>query len=180
VTVKQFLKSKAFKCILVLLCIALVAGGLLAVFNDLLKVTDEEKTARAIKEIHGAAVGYTDKTADFADLNNRFGAVLNVFLLSDGAYLLKSKGIDGYKGGTVTVWVAFEDNKVSNVVFAEQEKQTLMSGFKTKFYSLYKGISEAEANELISGATHTSRAINNAVNCAALFYRSYLLEGAHG
>ena len=40
-TVKQFFKSAAFKSLTVLLAIVIVAGALLAIFNDLLKVTDE-------------------------------------------------------------------------------------------------------------------------------------------
>lgn len=52
-TVKQFLKSQAFKCIIVLLCIALVAGGLLSILNDLLSVSAEERTMRAIESVYG-------------------------------------------------------------------------------------------------------------------------------
>ena len=42
-TVKEFFKSKTFRCIVVLLCIALVSGGLLAIMNDLMHVSDAER-----------------------------------------------------------------------------------------------------------------------------------------
>ena len=50
-TVKQFVRSEAFKCIVVLLAIALVAGGLLAILNDVLAVSAEERTMRAIESV---------------------------------------------------------------------------------------------------------------------------------
>ena len=52
-TVKQFFKSAAFKSLTVLLAIVIVAGALLAIFNDLLKVTDEEKFKRSLQKIYG-------------------------------------------------------------------------------------------------------------------------------
>ena len=55
-TVKQFIKSKSFKCILVLLCIALVSGALLAILNDVLAVSDEERVMRTIKKIYGKEI----------------------------------------------------------------------------------------------------------------------------
>ena len=45
-TVKEFFKSNAFKSLAVLICIVLVAGLLLAIFNDLLYISDEERRSR--------------------------------------------------------------------------------------------------------------------------------------
>ena len=52
-TVKQFLKSKTFAALIVLVCIALVAGGLLAILNDLLAISEEDRILAAIDVIDG-------------------------------------------------------------------------------------------------------------------------------
>ena len=102
-TVKQFLKSEAFKCIVVLLAIALVAGGLLAILNDLLAVSAEERTMRAIESVYGQQMEYETLEYDAADLTNEYGSIDQAYLLENGAYMLRSTGGDGYKNGTVTM-----------------------------------------------------------------------------
>ena len=57
-TLKTFFKSQTFKCILVLLAIALVSGGLLSIASDVLFVSEEERTTRAIKSIYGSEIAY--------------------------------------------------------------------------------------------------------------------------
>ena len=104
-TIKQFFKSSAFKCILVLTCIALIAGGVLAVLNDVLYVSDEERTQQAIKKIYGQAVEYQEVTVSEEKAVNEYGTIDKVYKLSDGNYLFKSTGTEGYKGGTVTLWI---------------------------------------------------------------------------
>ena len=59
-TVKQFFKSQAFKCIIVLLVIALISGGLLAILNDVLYVSEEERTMRAIEKVYGKEMKYEE------------------------------------------------------------------------------------------------------------------------
>ena len=46
-------KSLWFKCIVVLLVIAIISGGLLAILNSVFAVSDEERTKRAVKKIYG-------------------------------------------------------------------------------------------------------------------------------
>ena len=55
-TVKQFFKSTAFKSLAVLIVIVLVAGALLAIFNDLLYISDEERLNRTLSSIYGKEV----------------------------------------------------------------------------------------------------------------------------
>lgn len=196
-TVKQFFKSKSFKCILVLLIIALVAGGLLAIFNDLLYISEEEKTKNAIKKIYGSEMEYTEISINENHKENEYGNIESIYKFKDGNYLIKSTGKDGYKNGTVTVWVvasfdsvgAFDGIKA--VSLESYEKQTLMSSFGNDFYSFYKNdknkdkilqgeyfsISEKEdtMQNVISGATKSSNAINNAVNACLLYIRSVLV-----
>ena len=52
---RKFFSSIWFKCLSVLVAISVVSGGLLAVLNDVLYVSPEERTARAVKSIYGEA-----------------------------------------------------------------------------------------------------------------------------
>ena len=190
-TVKQFFKSSAFKCILVLTCIALIAGGVLAILNDVLYVSDEERTQQAIKKIYGQAVEYQEVTVSEEKAVNEYGTIDKVYKLSDGNYLFKSTGTEGYKGGTVTLWIVsdFEGDTfkgLDKVKVAGNEKQTLMSSFKSSFTDFYtnnddlllegyyfdKVASEGNIQNVTSGATRSSNAFNRAVNCTLYFIRN--------
>lgn len=196
-TVKQFLKSKAFQAILVLLCIALVSGGLLSILNDVLYISPDEKTQRAIKEVYGSTMEFVDMSENLdTQANNKYGSVENLYLLSDGNYLIKVVGINGYKQGTVSLWLVaeFSNNNflgLKKVVLESYEKQTLMSQFSSKFYEVYAendefviggGYFSVSSNtddmqNLSSGATYSSNAINNAVNCGLAYIRASLIGG---
>ncbi|MGN0771256.1 MAG: hypothetical protein ACI4MI_01585 [Christensenellales bacterium] len=190
-TVKQFFKSNAFKCILVLTCIALIAGGVLAILNDVLYVSEEERTQQAIKKIYGKVVEYEEIEVSEEKAVNEYGKIEKVYRLSDGNYLFKSTGTEGYKGGTVTLWIVanFQENQftgLDKVTVAGNEKQTLMSSFKSSFTEYYttnddkllegyyfdKVASEGNLQNVTSGATRSSNAFNRAVNCALYFIRN--------
>ena len=187
-TVKQFFKSQAFKCIIVLLVIALIAGGLLAILNDVLYVTEEERTMRAIEKVYGEEMRYEELSFEADKLSNDYGTLSKVYLLENGNYLVQSTGGNGYKGGTITVWVvltvkdgAFKG--IEKVVLESYEKQTLMSKLTYDVYSahndeitgdVYFTTSGDGIKVLISGATLSTNALNNAVDCALQFAREVL------
>lgn len=199
-TLKQFLKSKTFRCVIVLLCIALVAGGLLSILNDVLSVSDDEKTKRAIKTVYGQEMDFTDLSQSLKEAaNNDYGAVDSLFLLADGNYLMKVTGIDGYKKGTITLYMVAEFSNgefvgLKKVVLESYEKQTLMSQFSSKFYEVYSendtyvvgggyfsvSSSGEDMQNLSSGATYSSNALNNAVNCGLYYIRAELSGGQNG
>jgi len=176
-TIKQFLKSKTFLCIIVLLCIALVSGGLLSIMNDLLNVSDEERVQRTVKSIYGKEMDYVVLPAEYGDDDGRIDAV---YLLADGNYLVKATGYKGYKSGTITVWCVanFVDGTftgVTNVSIASYEKQTLMSKFTSDVLSRFGG---KEQNAVtVSGATYSAKACNNAVNTVLSYVAA--LEGGN-
>lgn len=177
-TVKQFFKSKTFRCIVVLLCIALVSGGLLAIMNDLLAVSDEERVMRTVTKIYGKEMNYTVVECDYA---TEAGRVDNVYLLSDGNYLIKATGEKGYKEGTISVWCVakYEGGAfvgLDNVSVAGYEKQTLMSKFTKDVLSRYKGAEETDV--VVSGATYSATAMKNAFNTALSFVKD-VLEGGN-
>lgn len=196
---KNVLKTEAFKCIIVLLLIMTIAGGLLAVLNDVLAVSDQERLNRAVQKVYG-------KQVDATEIENEFscdkGVIESTYAFDDEGnhYLLfKSTGNEGYKNGTVTLWilVSCTDNPVENqtivksnaeklqkVVLDGYDKQTLMSALTGEFYGAYAelDINEIKSGKLvtvnktdndftnvISGATKSSNAANNAVNTVLLY-----------
>ena len=187
-TVKQFFKSQAFKCIIVLLVIALVAGGLLAILNDVLYVTEEERTMRAIEKVYGKEMNYQEKEYSSDQLVNDYGTLSKVYLLENGNYLVQATGGEGYKGGTITVWIVLTAKDgafggIEKVVLESYEKQTLMSKLTYDVYSahndeitgdVYFTTSGDGIKVLISGATYSTNALNNAVDCALQFAREVL------
>lgn len=187
-TVKQFFKSQAFKCIIVLLVIALIAGALLAILNDVLYVTEEERTMRAIEKVYGEELQYEELSFEADKLSNDYGTLSKVYLLENGNYLVQATGGNGYKGGTITVWVVLtvKDgafNGIEKVVLESYEKQTLMSKLTYDVYSAHNDEITGDVyfttggdgiKVLISGATYSTNALNNAVDCALQFAREVL------
>lgn len=188
--VKQFFKSQAFKCIIVLLVIALISGGLLAILNDVLYVSEEERTMRAIEKVYGKEMNYEELEFSAEELKNDYGSISKVYLLENGNYLVQSTGGEGYKGGTITVWVVLtsadgEFGGIEKVVLESYEKQTLMSKLSYA-YDVYSAHNDEITGDvyfttsgdgikvLISGATYSTNALNNSVDCALKFAREVL------
>ena len=102
-------KTTAVKSIVVLVLIAVVLGGLLAILNDVLYVSDTERTMRVIKNFYDGQ----EKQYEVVDIpedvrTNDFGTVDTVYLIEDGNYLIKTTGNEGFHGGTVTMWFLAE------------------------------------------------------------------------
>ena len=160
----KFFKSTWFKCIAVLLSIAVVLGGLLAILNDLLYVSPEERTGRVFQKVYGrvfTADEYTvkldvdskdpkveKKAKEYKDSeNNTFGYIEKIYevgkddtdMTIDTKYdlLFKSTGCQGYKGGTVTLWIKVaidgDQKEIQTVLIDSYEKQTLMSQLGSKY-----------------------------------------------
>jgi hypothetical protein len=199
-TVKEFFKSKTFICIVVLLCIALVAGALLSIMNDLLFVSTDERVQRTVKSIYGKEIGYTTIYSmedemkkpeservlyEYAGFDRKRNVVDNgghvdfVYKLDDGNYLIKATGFQGYKQGSISIWCVarFADgkfDKIDSVSVADYEKQTLMSKFTKGELSKMSG-DTTYTDTLISGASYSSDALANAYNAALAYVQA--LEG---
>lgn len=195
----KLFKNVWFRCITVLLIIACISGGLLAVLNDVLSVSPDERTQRAIKKIYGEIKEYSvlldaDDGDEIWSCKNSEGEIIGeinkIYVVGDrngNSYdmLFKSKGGQGYKNGTVTVWVKVVFNKDNNpqiakVILESYEKQTLMGKLGGEFYDGFlKDVTEAYENgepftatdsssgnyNPVSGATRSAQAGCNAVNC---------------
>ena len=198
-TAKEFFKSTAFKALAVLLAITIVAGGLLAIFNDLLYISDEERFNRVIEQIYGgnAKVEKTILSSDDEAMTFDNGTVSQVYLMNDGNYLIQATGKNGYNGGTVTVWVVHKFTAsswkgIGKVVYESNTSQTQMGTFSSSYYELFTQYNdeilddmlfsaEGEANTvpaLVAGSSRTSRAFCNAVNTSILYIKSEVLGQA--
>lgn len=200
----SFFNSVWFRCISVLLFLTLFLSGILTTFNFLFYVSPQERTDRALKKIYGVVPNYTtlidiDSKEDGVNTNaininldtdaDYEGAINKIFVIGDenGEHdkLFQSVGFEGYKGGSITVWVRVKylDNgskKIEQVLLQEYDKQTLMSKLDSSFYNRYLiDITDAYKNgdafttqsgkgeftNPVSGATYSANAGNNAVNC---------------
>ena len=187
-TVKQFLQSKIMKCILVLLCIALVSGGLLAILNDLWAVSDEEIVNRAIKQLCGDGITLKE-TVTTETVNYRNGEVNEVYVLSDGNYLVKATGYHGFHEGNVSVYVlaSFKNDAFDHIekvsIANYSASQTLMSKFTDDVLAQFAKdtntvISGASSSTdtVAAGATYSSKAVGNGVACAKYYLTHNLKE----
>ena len=187
-------KSIWFKCIVCLLSIAVVSGALLAILNDLLLVSPEMRTARAIKKIYGEEKEYSvvldidDKErGDEAIIYDGVGSVNKIYEVGSDM-LFQTTGYKGYKEGTITLWVLVVNTdgvlSIDKVLVQSYKKQTLMGNLTDNFYGKFQ-ITDVTAaynedkyffadkeqdlnipeNNIVTGATKSSTAAANAVNC---------------
>ena len=198
---KQFFKSTAFKCVVTLLCVLLISGIFLTLMNGLLAVSEEERFQRDLAKIYGSYV--ETKEIDISNETTTFdnASIVVAYTVSDGNYLIKATGKQGY-GGDVTCWVVVNMSKdgkaiegVGNVVvgsdpndakgesflsnitsshLSEFSKITYTDGF---VYELgFKNDSETQGdNYIATGASKTMRAISNAVNGAINYVKVHAL-----
>lgn len=199
----KLFKNVWFHSISVLLIIAVVLGGLLAVLSDVLYVSPAERTGRAVKKIYGEEKSYQivlDVDGENANtpIEYSFGRINKIYQVGDSSsssydMLFQTVGFEGYKNGTITIWVkvSVTDDKYSieQVLLESFDKQTLMSKLGGDYYGKfnltdvtaaydkgeYFGTQDDSAlKNPVSGATYSANAGNNAVNCVI----KYLGENA--
>lgn len=179
---KRFFEKGSLKCVIVLLVLMLISCGLLAVLNDLLYVSPEESLKRALTKIYGAEV--TATLSDEKITNNDTSTINKIYNIEDGNKLFNVTGLKGYKG-SITLWVVVKYDSgnaigISKVVLDSFKGETRMGDFKANFYSKYidvtadwlkgtgvfasKPTDTKDIQNIVSGATYSSNAANNAVN----------------
>ena len=196
-TVKDFFKSTAFKCLVTLLCVLLVSGIFLTIMHGLLEVTDEEKFQRFLSGIYDKQVTTTEQDISKKNTNLSNAVINNVYKVEDdGNYILNVSGKNGY-GGNVLCWVVIMPNSdgksvggVGNVKvpiadnpgesFLNQISSSVFDKFGQDFKNdiVYEyGYDENGSNGSMyvnTGASYTMRGISNAVNGAITFMNAFL------
>ena len=180
---KRFFEKGSLKCVIVLLVLMLVSGGLLSILNDLLYVSEAEALQRALTKIYGTEV--TATLSDEEITNNDTSVINKIYnIAEDGNKLFNVTGLKGYKG-SITLWVVVECENgdavgISKVVLDTFKGETRMGDFKQSFYNGYTDItkdwlngtgvfaskptSSGDIQNIVTGATYSSNAANNAVN----------------
>lgn len=204
-TVKAFFKSNAFKSLAVLIAIVLVAGALLAICNDLLYISDEERLARSLSKIYGKEVTAEEVELTDEERSYTYGTVDAVYYIhDDGNYLFQTTGKGGYSNGngTVTVWTIVtctgtreEGNLaltgIEKVVYDSNEGQSYIGTLTDRFYAAFaeQDARVAEGGyftttagsddiyNIATGASGSSNAACNAVNTALACFRTVFMGG---
>lgn len=170
-----------FKCISFLLLLTVALGGTLAILNDVLYVSPEERTARAIQKIYGKEMDFTEPENFEVKEYDNLGRINKLYYIGEDQ-LFQATGYNGYKNGTITLWIRVVKNgteyKINKIVMESYEKQTLMSKLDGSFYQKFyidvtndsdlftPDSSSASSNKNpVSGATKSANAACNAVNC---------------
>ena len=150
------------KCIIVLLLIAGISGGLLAILNDVFYVSPEERTHRAIQKIYGEKKEYsviidvdgTDEDKKQPVIYEDMGRIDKIYYVdkTDDAdknfdILFKTTGYFGYKNGTITLWVKVvcsenEQPTIDKIILESFDKQTLMSKLGNSFYEGFYDVTD--------------------------------------
>lgn len=196
-TVKQFFKSKSFKCIAALLSILLVCGVFLTVMYGFLEVSAEERFSRAINKIYGQEVTTEEINIDRCTSEFEYSTVIEAYKVTDdGNYLIKMEGREGF-AGTVTCWVVVEmseDGKtiegIKKIVIDNAPSESYISKIKQSHLDelatkaeygkeleggFIHGSSTTHGEDYVkTGASCSMRAISNAVNGAMEFVDTYL------
>ena len=149
----------SIKPIILLLVIMLFSGSTLAILNDVLFVTPEVRTQRAIQNIYG----YVPEYQTILDVDNNdqsinqqieyenYGKIQKIYLIQgeQKEALFKAVGTKGYNGGTITLWVKVIKNNdsflIDKVILESFTKQTLMSKLDGKYYGDFKNIDVTDA-----------------------------------
>ena len=189
--------KQAVIAVAVLVIICLVCVLLLALCNDLLYVTDEEKFNRTIRKVwdgYGSNVTFKEETVDSTyESNPNYGEVLAVRSASDGSYVITSKGTVGaFNGGSVTILVAISGNpeaKILGWALQENEGQTFIANITEKHqkeWFVNSTVSDVQPNVSPnagqgkgSGATYTENALANAINMACYYCQNALGLGSN-
>ncbi len=175
---KNIFNNIWFKCISVLLALAVVLGGTLAILNDVLYVSPEERTSRAVKKIYGEEVSYAVVTEEAIVYD--FGSINKIYSVGESDMLFQTTGAQGYKGGTITLWIKVITNEnggkvIDKIVVEGYDKQTLMSKFdgsySEKFYDSVESVGSEEFFAPNTGATYSAKAYNNAVKCVSEYFK---------
>lgn len=167
--------------VLVLVVIALVSGGLLAILNDLLYVSDEERTARSLNKVY-ASESFTELEidADYA-LSADYGEIVYLYEAADGTIIISARGQKGWKGQSEIV-MAVNNGTIVNMIVSTYGGDDKTTSIDADYLKQYTGMQvtadlkftvsgEAGAVDVSSGAsaTHTMGSICSAANMAVYY-----------
>ncbi len=161
--VSVFLKSSSFRCIVVLLLIALVCGSVLAFGNDLFYVSDAEMFARSMAKVYdGDASALVKKELSGSERYVTYGCegiILDARTDAEGkTWLVQSKGSKcGYADGSLVLWVSMSVENgslkgINRVILDSYDSsQSLIGAISEEFLSQY---ASEKYSALVTGGGH--------------------------
>lgn len=167
--------------VLVLVVIALVSGGLLAILNDLLFVSEEERTNRSLNKVY-ASESFTELEidADYAS-NADYGEIVYLYEAADGTIIISARGQKGWKGQSEIV-MAVNNGTIVNMIVSTYGGDDKTTSIDADYLKQYTGMQvtadlkftvsgEAGTVDVSSGAsaTHTMGSICSAANMAVYY-----------
>lgn len=189
-TVKQFFKSTAFKCIAVLTCVLLVSGVVLAIAWGFLEVTDEERFNRKIGVMYGGETVTSDEQ-DISEKNTSVSGanIQKLWYIEEKEDYLVQAASRG-NGGDVICWITVEmqsDTAVGGIgkviVYSVADAAEYVNLIGEEVFEMfgedyYDGkifsYGDKSSSEYIgTGASISLTAICNCVNGAVEFVKSY-------
>ncbi len=188
-TVKQFFKSTAFKCIAVLLSVLLVSGVLLAIAWGFLEVTDEERFNRKISVMYGGeTVTSVEQDLSGKTLSVSGATIQKLWYIEEEEDYLVQASSRGY-GGDITCWISVEVEGttvtgIGKVMrYAVADAAELIGNIGADVYELFGEdytdgkiftYGDKTSSEYIgTGASYSLSAICNCVNGAVEFVKAY-------
>ena len=126
---KKSFKSTPVFAVIVLVCIALMSGVILSILSDVLYVSDEEKTNRALAKVYTSeSFEKIDLVEEFAELEINYynfktkkeethtTKVLSVYKALDGAVIIEAQGALGWKGNPIIMMAVKDSGEIVNVI----------------------------------------------------------------
>lgn len=168
--------------VLVLVVIALVSGGLLAILNDLLFVSEEERTNRSLNKVY-ASESFTELEidADYA-LSADYGEIVYLYEAADGTIIISAKGQKGWTGQSQIVMAVSTDGTIVNMIVGDFGGDNQTTSIDADYLKQYTGMQvtadlkftvsgEAGAVDVSSGASakYTMNSICSAANMAVYY-----------
>ncbi len=197
-TVKQFFKGTAFKCLITLLCVLLISGIFLTIAYGFFEVTDEEKFNRKVGNLYsdGAQVTTENKEIEPAKVGN--STIEKLWLIPEkNDYLVQVSGTG--RDGKIVTWVIVEMDSqrtsvtgIGTVLVYEtvaSEYAYKISGWNTNIENfskdykdgiVYKYGTAGDPMYINTGASTSFTAICNCVNDAISFMKAYASGGPIG
>lgn len=198
--IMEFLKNT-----LIMLVIALVAGGVLGFVYELTKepiatMAEKEKQA-ANRKVFANAESFSDSIIASIEDTSKFkaefpGADINDCIQAfdkEGnllGFVLETVTHEGYGGDIVFSIGIMLDGTINGIAITDidetpglgmRAEEVLVPQFKNRFSQSFEvtktGAVMENQIDAISSATKTSKAITNGVNASLMFFREYLLGG---
>ncbi len=186
---KPFFKSVSFKCIVVLLIIALVSGIFLTFCNALFTVSDTERLERALGKLYtdGETVSNPVELEVDESISVDDAEIENVYEITSisGEYVLKVTGAGGFSGGSVTcyirVYVGSSSCEVKKISISSNVGQSYIAKVGSDDLEALinqqsdSGFTKFSTDGITCGATYSLTAISNATNAALTYMNAKYL-----